>query len=416
MGRCHQTTGRLRFIFPVLLLAYLPPAWAQRADENVLTSAQDAFGTTVGQESIGLYSANQARGFSPRQAGNIRIEGLFYQGPSIFGALSRRLVGRTVLRVGISAQSYPFPSPTGIADHSLRVPGNDYVLSAVARLGPYESTTGELDAQIPIIDDRLSLGIGLSGGRSISNQGTSSYSWSGALIGRWRIGESVEIIPFWGRTQIYDSELSPFIFMAGPFPPPKYKRGTYFGEDWTDFNRTDSSFGVIARADWSNWQLRLGAFRALGDFAEGAQHQYTNTRPDGSAIRRTLVFFAPPFPEKTNSGEFRLSRPVIEGPRRHTFHVNTRGRISARNVVRLVVVDISPATLGIPTPLLKPELTPIEGGIEKIRQGSLGVSYEGQWRDVGEFSAGLQRVFLQENVPKIRMSKASRIRGCTTPH
>ena len=35
--------------------------------------------------------------------------------------------------------------------------------------------------------------------------------------------------------------------MAGPFPPPKYKRGTYFGEDWTNFNRTDSSFGVIAR-------------------------------------------------------------------------------------------------------------------------------------------------------------------------
>ena len=120
MGRCHQTTGRLRFIFPVLLLAYLPPAWAQRADENVLTSAQDAFGTTVGQESIGLYSANQARGFSPRQAGNSRIEGLFYQGPSIFGALSRLLVGRTVLRVGISAQSYPFPSPTGGAHFIFR--------------------------------------------------------------------------------------------------------------------------------------------------------------------------------------------------------------------------------------------------------------------------------------------------------
>ena len=150
MGRGRQTTGRLRFIFPVLLLAYLPPAWAQRADENVLTSAEDAFGTTVGEESIGLYSANQARGFSPRQAGNIRIEGLFFQGSAIFGAtLPRRLVGRTVLRVGISAQSYPFPSPTGIADFSLRVPGNDYVLSAVARLGPYESTTGELDAQIP---------------------------------------------------------------------------------------------------------------------------------------------------------------------------------------------------------------------------------------------------------------------------
>ena len=30
-------------------------AWGQRSEENVVTSAQDAFGTSVGNERVGLY-------------------------------------------------------------------------------------------------------------------------------------------------------------------------------------------------------------------------------------------------------------------------------------------------------------------------------------------------------------------------
>ena len=46
------------------------PAYAQRADENATTSADDAFGTRVGTEGVGLYDMNNARGFSP-QLGNV---------------------------------------------------------------------------------------------------------------------------------------------------------------------------------------------------------------------------------------------------------------------------------------------------------------------------------------------------------
>ncbi|HKN41271.1 MAG TPA: TonB-dependent receptor, partial [Sphingomicrobium sp.] len=56
------------------------PALAQRTGENAVTSAEDAFGTSVGNETIGLYSTDEVRGFSPAVAGNIRIDGLYLGG------------------------------------------------------------------------------------------------------------------------------------------------------------------------------------------------------------------------------------------------------------------------------------------------------------------------------------------------
>src|SRR5258708_22529985 len=53
------------------------PAGAQRTDDNAVTAASDAFGNTVGFQTIGLYSPTNARGFNPAQAENLRIEGLY---------------------------------------------------------------------------------------------------------------------------------------------------------------------------------------------------------------------------------------------------------------------------------------------------------------------------------------------------
>jgi len=49
-----------------------------RADENAVTQAEDAFGYSVGRESLGIYDAGNARGFSPTDAGNRRIDGLYF--------------------------------------------------------------------------------------------------------------------------------------------------------------------------------------------------------------------------------------------------------------------------------------------------------------------------------------------------
>jgi iron complex outermembrane recepter protein len=77
-------------------------AWAQRAEDNALASAQDAFGTTVGNESIGLYTARDVRGFDPVQAGNVRLEGLYFdrQAPNPNEIFVNSLVSGSSVRVG----------------------------------------------------------------------------------------------------------------------------------------------------------------------------------------------------------------------------------------------------------------------------------------------------------------------------
>ena len=131
----------------MLLVLLAGNALAQRAGESAVTEAEDAFGVRVGNESIGLYGPYDARGFSPVQAGNVRIEGLYFdqQPPP-----NNRVVRGSAVHVGISAQSYPFPAPTGVADYMLRLPGDKAILSSVLTYGNYDSITVELDGQVPV--------------------------------------------------------------------------------------------------------------------------------------------------------------------------------------------------------------------------------------------------------------------------
>jgi iron complex outermembrane recepter protein len=95
----------------------VPMAHAQRTDDNAVAQAEDAFGSTVGDEQIGIYSEDNVRGFSPVSAGNVRIEGLYFDRQAF---ITDRAVDGSTIHVGISAQGYPFPAPSGIADNSLR--------------------------------------------------------------------------------------------------------------------------------------------------------------------------------------------------------------------------------------------------------------------------------------------------------
>ena len=130
---------------------------AQRANENAVTSASDAFGTVVGTQSIGLYSPTNARGFSPTQAGNLRIEGLYFDQQS--QGSNPYLFSGYDMRVGIAAQSYAFPSPSGIADYALRAPGDSLLTSAVLIRGPLDIASAEIDAQLPVVNNFFSIGL-----------------------------------------------------------------------------------------------------------------------------------------------------------------------------------------------------------------------------------------------------------------
>src|SRR5215831_4926924 len=95
-------------------------AYGQRSSEDAVAEALDAFGTTVGRQEIGLYSAESARGFSPTQAGNLRIDGLYFDELN-FGRPVNAIVRGSSVHVGIAAQGYQFPAPTGVVDYQLRI-------------------------------------------------------------------------------------------------------------------------------------------------------------------------------------------------------------------------------------------------------------------------------------------------------
>ena len=141
-----------------IMIASGAPALAQRTGENAVASAQDAFGTSVGNERVGLYFPQSARGFSPIQAGNVRINGMYFDYQA---DINQRLISGSNVRVGLTAQGYPFPAPTGVADFSLRLPGSEAIASTVVGIGPFGGPRLEVDAQLPVTET-LGVAVGVA--------------------------------------------------------------------------------------------------------------------------------------------------------------------------------------------------------------------------------------------------------------
>src|SRR6476661_10639765 len=138
----------VRKLVAIALTSVSGAALAQsRSEENAVTQAEDAFGFSVGRESLGIYNAGNARGFSPSAAGNLRIDGLYFDQE---WGLSSTLVDSTSIKVGLSAQGYPFAAPSGIVDQSLRRPGDKAGASVVGNWDSWGSYGLEVDGTLPV--------------------------------------------------------------------------------------------------------------------------------------------------------------------------------------------------------------------------------------------------------------------------
>ncbi len=382
------------FIYSAMSTVY-----AQRASENAVSSAQDAFGTTIGDETIGLYDARNARGFNPKSAGNVRIEGMYFDRPSSGPGevIVDRLMQGSTMRVGISAQSYPFPAPTGIVDLRLRLPGDEVLISPFISYGPYNQAAVEVDSQIPLIPGQLSMSLGGKWKHIEEHNGTDAEDWSAAAILRWRPTDSIEIIPFLGRAVRADWESSPWIFAQGPSLPPRIPRRVNYAQDWALFKQTDTNFGVITRVvPTNNWTVRAAIFRAHYYRPLGHLTFYTDTQLDGTADISFLSM--PPQRYSSYSGEFRVSRIFSEGPRRHTIHVTARGREGKRLFGGSDIISGGSGIIGVPAPVPRPDFVFEERGKDNSSQWTGGAVYQGQWRGVGALSLGIQKAYYDREV------------------
>jgi iron complex outermembrane recepter protein len=369
-----------------LFLASAAPAWGQRADENVVRSADDAFGNSVGNERIGLYSQTDVRGFSAAQAGNIRLEGLSV---TQHGGFTNRVASGSTIRVGLTAQGYPFPAPTGIADFSLRNSDNEAILSPIVYLGPNGTAAVEVDAQLPIVRDRLGVAAGFSYRYEENFPGEDGRTLQVGGVLRWRPSDRVEIRPFYGRMLLRGDLDVPSIFSGGPYLPPKFKR-RYFGLDWAKGDATPQIFGAVGSVQLGDgWQVRAGLFRSGNRTRLDTTELYRDVQRDGSA-QRSIVAVRDQAAAST-SGELRASFSAREGKRRHSVHLAARGRQTRRAFGGADVQELGPATIGRRADAAEPDFQYGPLSRDEVRQITGGIGYELRWPAVAELSLGLQR-------------------------
>ena len=375
-----------------ILLATAAPALAQRAGENAVASAQDAFGTSVGSERVGLYFPQSARGFSPVQAGNVRINGLYFDYQN---DLNSRLVSGSNVRVGLTAQGYPFPAPTGVADFALRLPGKEAVASTVVGIGPFGGTRVELDAQLPVTGT-LGIAAGVGVNRDELSYGGHRRLVSAAAVARWRPTETLEVVPFWSMLDNSGDEGQPIIFTAGAFLPPKIERRRYFGPEWAQNESQGFNSGLLATYTAGDWTLRGGAFRSVSRQERNFNVLYLNTSREGDADRQVIQEEGRRV--ASTSGELRLTRQLIEGDRLHLVHLMTRGRMLDRRIGGSRRFDFGRGPIDEPLDVPQPDFVRGPQTTDEVRQFTGGLGYEGRWRGVGELSLGVQRTFYRKEV------------------
>lgn len=374
-------------------LAAIPvSALAQRSDDNATTSAEDAFGTSIGGEQIGIYNPNYVRGFSAAEAGNIRLDGLYIDQQ---GSFTDRLIGGLQMRVGLSAQSYPFPAPTGIADYGLRRPGDEPLFSVGARYGPFRASALEVDAQIPVTA-RLSLGAGFGLIADRNHTGGEADYRTAALIARWEPADGIAITPFWSRTGISDEENPPLLLTGGDYLPPRIVRAKRLGQVWATNDGEVINGGVIASADRGGWTLKAGVFRSELTLDRSHTQLFLDVQPDGNADE--VVIAEPGRTAGSTSGEIRLSRRFADGPRLHALHLSLKGRDRARTYGGGQSIFIGRHPLEEPVAFPEPVAAFGAQARDTVRQWTAGIAYEGRWKDVGEISLGLQKTHYRKRV------------------
>jgi len=368
---------------------------AQRADDNAVTAAEDAFGATLGDESIGLYSTSRVRGFSPVAAGNVRLEGLYFDRQAW---LPTRLVEGSTIHVGIAAQGYPFPAPTGIVDYRLHKVADANVVSVAAGFDPYAAPSIEVDAKIPLVPERFGIAAGLSYAREEYYDGSDAYYLRAAFIPRWRITETIEVVPFWGLTRGRDEEAPPTIVTAGAFAPPQIERRRYFGQSWAQNESDSTTYGVLSKARiGESWAIAAGVFRSVQEDMASFADLYVGTQRDGSTTERLIA--DPEQRYASTSGEIRASRSFMAGPRLHTIHMSVRARELESIYGGSMALDLGPRSLGQRVPIERPSAFAFrERTRDSVDQTTLGLGYELRWRGVGEASLGVQRAEYEKRI------------------
>ncbi|HUO96518.1 MAG TPA: hypothetical protein VMT92_09830 [Steroidobacteraceae bacterium] len=381
------------------VLAFLAgSALAQHAQDNAVTAAEDAFGLSVGNQSIGLYSMSDARGFNPQQAGNLRIEGLYFDNTSSYvGNCTERA---TVMRVGITAQTYSFPSPTGIADLRLHIPTGQVGYSALLTRGPYDAAQAHLEAETPLGGELAGSVCADYGHNFTPDQAhkTENIGLGAAL--RWRPFEHTEVVPFWSNMTGGQHEVVPVVYTDGLLPPPLFDIRRLAAQSFTSYGWRTTAMGVVVHQSFgSQWNLSAGLFRAREQDRQSFVEEYLwllpappLCPPSCPTLPRPVYHVLdvlPDFSSSSTSGELRLVRRFGGDTHTRKLDLSIRGRSSDHAYGGDSLLDYGWASFDSPPAELPVSFATGPANIDETRQIDAGAVYEERWKDVGTFGIGV---------------------------
>lgn len=394
------STRRFSFLLAALpVIFHVTTAAAQHAADNPISAADDAFGLTLGLESIGLYGPGGVRGFSPQAAGNVRIEGLNFDQQ---GGLSNRVVDGSTVRVGVSEIGYAFPAPTGIVDYHLRSPGDGTPrATTIANAGPYGARGISIDGTLPLAGKELLLPVGVSTEVSTLTPyghfpGYTSRITSVGATPQWSPNDKLTMRAIFDWQETRDATTFPGFYTAGDFPPPPLPR-TYLGQDWALGRALTRNLGGLLAARLSPaWSLNAGVFRSTADNPVSFADLYTNLQPDGQAEH---VFVGLPDQSTTStSGEVRLTGRFIAGDWHHEVILLARGRDVLARYGGEDVVDAGPANIYGRPQVPEPAFDYSTRTNDRSKLWSIGSAYHLDWRALAELEMGLQEEHYQKIV------------------
>lgn len=387
----------------LLSAGFATPAHAQRADENVTTSADDAFGASIGSEAVGIYASGNVRGFSAFDAGNARIEGLYFDE---VGGITDLLQSGTDIRVGIAAFGHPFPAPTGIVDSRLRrVTATHPVVTLKLNSGDYLGIDASLEAAIPIA---ANLGINAAIGYFDEPypDGASAWFLSYGAVTRWRPSEEIELTGLYSRYDYGDEEQGPQIFTSGAFLPPRIERRRFFGQQWAEWSGYSQNVGGLARGAWGAWRIDAALFNSRFTQDDYASTWFADVGRDGRGDRFVLSGRDQRF--ASTSGELRITRDLREGPRQHRFIASLRGRDRVSDFGGFDVRRLDPGAIGVPDPVAEPMRSFGELTRDRVQQRAYAIGYDLRWQGVAELNLGLTQSDYRVSVTQPNAAPANR--------
>jgi len=332
------------------------------------------------------------RGFNPSEAGNVRIDGLYYD---MIGFVPGRIVKSQSVRVGAAALRYPFPAPTGVIDYDLWVPGDQATLSVeMDTSNPLLNGPAVLiDFKLPVTDE-VSVMAGFLG-RNVTARpeggGQTFASYSGMV--RWRPSADIDLRLFNATFYTLDREARATYLPAGDQLPAQVPRGEFLGLDWTEFDHKTLVNGGIAhinlgerlRLDAGLFDTRENLDRSFGDFLVGVTS-------DGRVADR-LVIASANNEDKSLSGEARLVREWSGGNFAHRLIASVRGRKRDRRVggSSRMLLGPGPGTVFSNEGWDRPVYTTGAKDLDRVRQLVPGISYSSVWRKRGSLDFSVSK-------------------------